>query len=127
MSSVLEALQGAFGGGQDVLFLNDVLRVSGARFISEPGQPPVPASALPRSDACARVQTLPLPAHAASQQYREIRKVYHYTYVSGVANQTCSGFIATPGRVSSGSRPALCHDAAGVRCSSSANPKRELA
>ncbi|KAI7841190.1 hypothetical protein COHA_005156 [Chlorella ohadii] len=26
MSSVIEALQGAFGGGQDVLFLNDVLR-----------------------------------------------------------------------------------------------------
>lgn len=124
---MLEALQGAFGGGQDVLFLNDVLRVSGAWFRSEPGRPPVSASALPHSDACTRVQTPLLPAHAASQQYREIRKVYHYTYVSGVANQTRSGFIAAPGPVSSGSRLALCHDAGGVRCSSSANPKPELA
>lgn len=39
MSSVLEALQGAFGGGQDVLFLNDVLRVRGKKCAFS-GNPP---------------------------------------------------------------------------------------
>ncbi len=85
MSSVIEALQGAFGGGQDVLFLNDVLRVRSERpacsaidracavplFGSGPSSPAVlqPNELLP---CC--------PPHL--QQYREIRKVYHYDYVS---------------------------------------------
>ena len=69
MPSLLEALKGVFGGSEEILFLNDVLRV-------RRGRPLLSTPCLPARSPARPPARLP----RCAQQYREIRKVYHYDY-----------------------------------------------